>query len=147
MGRTIPALPVVHISTATEFYATKLGFHTTHSEGGFAIVRRDEAVIHLWAASDEGWRARFEAVLDGRIQIDRANPPVVVSGAETFLAGTASCRVEVTGIDALYAEYRATGVLYGPDTQVELQPWGDRDFPTLDLHRNLIAFYERGPDR
>lgn len=147
MTRTIPALPVTNIRTATEFYASKLGFQTAHAEDEFAIVKRDDAVIHLWAARDDAWRTRLDAVLDGRIVIDRATLSVVVSGAETFLAGTASCRIEVAGIDALHDEYRQTGVLYAPDTRVEMQPWGDRDFPALDLHRNLLTFFERGPGR
>ena len=33
-------------------------------------------------------------------------------------------------------------LLLNPDTVVELQPWGDREFPTLDHHRNLLTFYE-----
>jgi catechol 2,3-dioxygenase-like lactoylglutathione lyase family enzyme len=147
MTRTIPALPVVNIAVATAFYASKLGFQTVHAEDGFAIVKRDDAVIHLWAASDDRWRARLGDVLDGRIQIDRSELSVVVSGAETFLAGTASCRIEVTGIDMLHAEYRESGVLYSANTRVEHQPWGDRDFPALDLHRNLLTFFERGPGR
>lgn len=137
LTRTIPALPVIDIAAATEFYASRFGFATVHAEGGFAIVRRDDAELHLWAASDDGWRTRLA-------QTDPQNFRAVVSGAETFLAGTASCRIEVTGIDALYEEYKRAGVIYAPTTVVEEQPWGDRDFPALDLHRNLLTFFERG---
>ena len=65
------------------------------------------------------------------------------SGAESFIAGTASCRIEVTGIDELFAEYKASGVLYDTDTKVEKESWGFRDLATLDLERNLLTFYER----
>ncbi|NIQ58129.1 MAG: bleomycin resistance family protein, partial [Gammaproteobacteria bacterium] len=108
------------------------GFAVGHHDDGFAIVTRDDVELHLWAACDETWKTR------GSI----ASRPVV-SGAESFLAGTASCRIEVGGIDELYTEYRDRGVLYGPDTVIEARPWGTREFPTLDLERNLLTFYER----
>lgn len=132
MVRTIPALPVRDIASAVAFYRDRLGFHAGYHDDGFAILTRDEIEVHLWAASDESWQSRSGA----------ASRPVV-SGAESFLAGTASCRIEVQGIDALYAEYRESGVLYGPETAVEAQPWGTREFPALDHERNLLTFYER----
>lgn len=96
---TIPALPVQHIGTAVAFYRDRLGFADGYQDDGFAILTRDDVVVHLWAASDDGWQHR-----------STAGP--VVSGAESFLAGTASCRIEVEGIDDLFEEYRASGVLY-----------------------------------
>lgn len=131
MVSTIPALPVQQIPAAVEFYRDRLGFRDGYQDDSFAIVERDNVVIHLWAASDEHW-------------VQRLSPSsVVVSGAESFLAGTASCRIEVEEIEQLYREYLATGVLYDNRTVVERQPWGAREFPVLDLHRNLLTFYER----
>jgi hypothetical protein len=49
----------------------------------------------------------------------------------------------VRGIDELYAEYKESEVLYNSETVVEAQPWGTREFPALDLERNLLTFYER----
>jgi hypothetical protein len=63
-------------------------------------------------------------------------------GAESFLAGTASCRIEVQGIDELFEEYKKQELIYNSNTKVEEQPWGDREFPALDHHRNLLTFYE-----
>jgi hypothetical protein len=67
--------------------------------------------IHLWASNDESWKDFGERI--------SAQP--IVSGAESFLAGTASCRIEVNGINELYEEYKKQGVLYGPDTVVTKQ--------------------------
>lgn len=134
LTRTIPALPVQRIEDAIAFYRSRLHFEAGYYDEGFAIVTRDDAEIHLWAASDESWRERPE----------RLSSRPVVSGAETFLAGTASCRIEVQDVDALYAEYKLSGVLYGTDTVVEAMPWGTREFPALDLERNLLTFFERG---
>ncbi|WP_431200463.1 bleomycin resistance protein [Mucilaginibacter sp. P19] len=126
---SIPALPVVNIPEAVAFYEGKMGFKARHQEDRFAILTRDGLDIHLWAACDHDWRYKFWLVL---------RP--VSTGAESFLAGTASCRIEVTGIDELYEEMKASGVIYNAETVVEDQPWGNRDFPTLDLHGNLITF-------
>jgi len=132
MIKSIPALPVKDINAATKFYETRLGFFARHVEQDFAIVQRDDLELHLWAACNESWRIP--------LWITVGHP--VKTGAESFLAGTASCRIQVEEIDALYSEYKASGVLYGPNAIVTLQPWGHRDFPVLDLERNLITFYQ-----
>ena len=130
--RSIPALPVQDIQRAVEFYSQRLDFSCDVQKDDFARVVRDEVAVDLWLAWDRSWRARTDALAVAPVQ----------SGAESFLAGTASCRIEVQGIDALYAEYKPQGVLYGPDTVVEKTPWSTREFAALDLERNLLTFYE-----
>lgn len=132
MKKTIPALPVQNIEESVKFYADKLGFAASYYNDGFAKLTRDEIEIHLWASSDEDWKNKGS---------DLVSQPIC-SGAESFLAGTASCRIEVEGIDELYEEYKKQGVIYDVDTVVEDQPWGNREFPALDHHRNLLTFYE-----
>lgn len=132
LRRVIPALPIHQIEPAVTFYRDRLGFEVGYQGEDFAIVRRDRAEIHLWSARDEHWKAGSR----------NASRSPVVSGAESFLAGTASCRIEVEGIDTLYDECRENGVLYEHDTVVEDQPWGTREFPVLDLERNLITFFQ-----
>ncbi len=133
MKKSIPALPVQNIDTAIDFYKTKLGFSVPYHDDGFAKLTYDEVEIHLWNASDETWKDRGASL----------SKLPICSGAESFLAGTASCRIEVQGIDELFKEYKKQGVIYSSDTVVETQPWGTREFPALDLHRNLLTFYER----
>ena len=58
LGRTIPALPVRDIGAAVAYHRKRFGFDVRHQAVDFAVLVRDDAVIHLWAASDEGWRAR-----------------------------------------------------------------------------------------
>jgi len=132
LGQTIPALPVRSVAAAVAFYRERLGFGVIHQDSGFAIVARDSAEIHLWGASDEGWRARADVA---------TNP--VCSGAESFIAGTASCRIAVEGVDELYAELCAADVLHSPSTVVEDTDYGTREFPALDCDGNLISFYTR----
>ncbi len=130
LGPTIPAFPVVEIAPGVEFYRDRLGFSEVFTGEGYGIMRRDGAEIHLWEASDTRW------------QHEPTRPESVRSGAETFLAETASCRVGVGGIDELYDEYRDTGVVY-PASIVERTPWRTREFSALDRHRNLLTLFER----
>ena len=130
MARTIPALPVKDIGRSVEFYRDKLGFTLVHQqEAQFAIVRRDAAEIHLWAAVDEAWRTRGGG----------SSP--VVSGAESFIAGTASCRVEVEGVDELYQEVNKQGILEA-NAQPRDQWWGAREFHVKDPDNNLVTLFE-----
>jgi len=133
LTQTIPAMPVRDIPKAVDFYRDKLGFEVLHHDGGFAVLRRDEAVVHLWESSDEGWRDGFDA---GR---------PVRSGAESFIAGTASFRVNVdsaAGVDELYDELGRADVLHPVSKQgVDDTDFGTHEFSALDLDGNLIGFY------
>ena len=130
LGRTIPALPAVDVATSVEFYRERLGFEALHHDGGFAVLRRDDAVIHLWQADDESWNERAEG------------EKPVCSGAESFLAGTASCRIEVEGVDELYAELRERDVLHPVSLDaVDDTDFGTREFATLDCDGNLVSFF------
>jgi catechol 2,3-dioxygenase-like lactoylglutathione lyase family enzyme len=126
---TIPALPVRDAQAAVDFYRDRLGFEVLHHDGGYAVLQRDDAQIHVWQAGDETWRERF----------DPATP--IDSGAESFLAGTASCRVRVEGVDELYDELR--DVLHPVSRDgVTTTDFGTREFATLDADGNLITFFE-----
>jgi catechol 2,3-dioxygenase-like lactoylglutathione lyase family enzyme len=133
LGRVIPALPVADTEAAAAAYRDRLGFTTTYRDDGLAIVVRDIAEIHLWRAGDASWRDRGPAEAPVR------------SGAESFLAGTASCRIAVDGpgdLDALHVEITASGVVHpvsvsGPSDT----PYGLRELHALDLDGNLITFF------
>jgi catechol 2,3-dioxygenase-like lactoylglutathione lyase family enzyme len=131
LGRTIPALPVRDATAASAFYRDRLGFHVLHRDDGFAVLERDGAQVHLWQAGDESWRER------------PGGERPVQSGAETFIAGTASCRIEVAGVDDLYEELRARDVLHPVSRDgVSETDYGSREFATLDADGNLISFFE-----
>lgn len=128
---SVPVLPVRDTAKSAEFYAEKLGFRIGQMDEGYAIVHRDIIEIHLWAATDESWKGR-----------DGSTP--IVTGAESFLAGTASCRIHVGGIEAQCEEYRQGGVLH-PNGPLRDKPYGLREFAVLDLDGNLITFFDRIP--
>ena len=131
LSQTIPALPVRDAAAAVVFYRDRFGFEVLHHDDGFAVVRRDEAVLHLWEASDESWRTR-----------DTWEQPIH-SGAESFIAGTASCRIRVEGVDELYEELRQSEVLHPTSRDgVRDTDFGTREFATLDLDGNLLTFFK-----
>jgi len=133
LGRTIPALPVRDIGAAVAHYRDKFGFTPIHVDSSFAVLQRDDARVHLWHADDTSWAGREDV-----------HERPVGSGAETFLAGTASCRIETQDLDSLYAELTATDVLH-PVSRNGLTEtdFGTREFATLDTDGNLIEFFDR----
>jgi len=131
LGRTIPALPARDVAVSVAFYNERLGFETLHHDGGLAVLGRDDAILSLWESSDESWRTREDT-------LERP----ICSGAESFIAGTASCRIEVEGIEELYAELRAADVLHPVSRDgVDDTDFGTREFATLDPDGNLVTFY------
>jgi catechol 2,3-dioxygenase-like lactoylglutathione lyase family enzyme len=127
-AEAIPALPSADVERSIAFYRDVLGFEPVHVEAGFAVLRRDAATVHVWGATDESWRER--------VQWERP----VISGAESFIAGTASCRVRVGGVNELYDECRAEGIVH-PNGHIADTPYGTREFGVLDPDGNLVTFY------
>jgi uncharacterized glyoxalase superfamily protein PhnB len=133
LGRTVPALPVRDVPAAVAHYRERFGFDAPHATDDFALMTQDEAVVNLWGASDESWRAH-EPLADRPIR----------SGAESFLAGTASCRIEVADVDALFEELQAADVIHPASKDgVGTTDFGTREFATLDLDGNLLSFFRR----
>jgi uncharacterized glyoxalase superfamily protein PhnB len=131
LGRTIPALPVRDVAAAVAHYRDRFGFSSLHVDDGFAVLERDDARVHLWEASDRSWSGREDL---------RERP--IDSGAESFLAGTASCRIETEDVDGLYAELAAAGVLHSVSREgVTDTDFGTREFATVDADGNLIEFF------
>ena len=132
LSQTIPAMPVRDAAAAVAFYRDRFGFKVLHQDEGFAVLGRDDAQVHLWEAGDESWGERVAL---------RETP--ISSGAESFIAGTASCRIMVDGVDALYQELSPKDVLHpvsrGGVSETE---YGTREFATLDQDGNLISFFE-----
>ncbi len=129
----IPAFPARDVGATADFYRDRMGFTIRYQAEGIALLVRDDVELHLWESGDDGWRVRE----------DFADSPVR-SGAEDFLAGTASCRIRVDDVEALYADMRESGVLHyrdpGHPTDTD---FGTREFAVTDLDGNLIVFWRR----
>lgn len=131
LGRAIPALPVSDVAEAVTHFRDRVGFTPLHVDDGLAVVERDQARIHLWRAGDTTWAGREDI---------RERP--IESGAESFLAGTGSCRIEVEDVDGLYAELARAGVIHPASRDgVRETDFGTREFATLDQDGNLLEFF------
>lgn len=131
LSQTIPALPVRHLPAAVQQYEEQFGFSVRHHDGHLAVLVRDDAVLHLWEASDDSWEDR-----------DDLTAPIR-SGAESFLAGTATCRVAVDDPEGLFAEFAAhPDVLHETSRDgVARTDFGSREFHVTDRDGNLLTFF------
>ncbi len=111
-----PVLPALDLAQALDFYERRLGWRKVFCfpELGYAGLERNGATLHLWKCDDP--------------EIPR----------------NSSCRFRVRGVDALYAEYQAAGVVH-PNGALELKPWGSREFIALDRDGNALHFAETTP--
>ena len=135
LEQTIPAMPVRDMPTAVAFYRDRLGFEVLHHDGGFAVLGRGEAVVHLWEASDESWRERAT----------RATSPSAPAPSRSSRAPRAAGSSS-TGVDELYDELRAEDVLHpglartASTTRISARASSRRS--TTD--GNLVTFFELG---
>ena len=107
-----PVLASLDIERSVEFYCSRLGFATVHvQQGSYGIVSRGAVQLHFWACT------------------------------ERHIAENTSCRVRVEGIDALYAQCTAFGIVH-PNATLDTRPWGTREFGVLDPDGNLVTFAE-----
>ncbi|MDA0346689.1 MAG: VOC family protein [Verrucomicrobia bacterium] len=129
MKSAVPALPVTNMAEGVVFYHETLGFDVSHQDLDYAVLRCDRVSLHLWLSSDESWR-------------DRMGKRPIVSGTESFIAGTHSCRIEVEGIEEIHQDLRPKGIIH-PNGQLANKPWGTREFAVLDPYGNLVTFFEK----
>ncbi|MBW4472003.1 MAG: VOC family protein [Stenomitos rutilans HA7619-LM2] len=111
---TVPMLPAVDIAATIDFYQQKLGFTTDFQSDDYAGLHRGSVQIHLWLSSDRQ------------------------------LAENTSCRINVSGIDALYDEYQTQNLIH-PNGALATKHWGLREFAVLDLNGNCLTFAEAPP--
>ena len=99
------------------------------------------------------WRATMPSCTSGRRATRRwrereSLDRPVRSGAESFIAGTASCRIETAGVDDLYVELAQADVLHPVSRDgVSETDYGTREFATVDLDGNLVTFFEWQAER
>jgi catechol 2,3-dioxygenase-like lactoylglutathione lyase family enzyme len=133
--RAAPALPVSAVHKAADWYCKQLGFSVGYMDRNTAVLLIDDVILHLWWADDDTWTARKDLSL---------RP--VCSGAESFLAGTASCRIEVDAIETLFAHVHSRGILHFSSHEVTTTSFGAREFHVSDPDGNLLTFVQFGND-
>jgi catechol 2,3-dioxygenase-like lactoylglutathione lyase family enzyme len=109
------------MQAAVDFYERKLGFTPGYRDDSMAIMRR------------------------GVVEI------ILQNNDDPRTASQTSLRIQTTGVDALYAEYRAQAIppFHQPEGaglgELKATPWGTREFAVRDLAGVCITFYERQP--
>jgi catechol 2,3-dioxygenase-like lactoylglutathione lyase family enzyme len=110
---SVPILAALDISQTLQFYSTVLGFTTLYEEpGSYGIAQRNAVQLHFWACP------------------------------ERHIAQNTACRIQVGGIDALYAELQPRDIIH-PNAPLQDKPWGTREFAVLDENGNQITFFEQ----
>ena len=116
LNQITPFVPCRNLARQIAFYCDVLGFEVGFSAQNYAFLRREAVAVRL-------------------IEVDAGED---IFGKET------SFYIDVTGIDALFANLRgALGDL--PDGRVRApfdQPYGQREFHVLDEDGNLVLFGE-----
>lgn len=82
LQRSTPVLPVLDLKAGTEWYREKLGFETDGLYPDYAVLRKENAHIHLWLCGDK------------------------------YICENTSCYIYVTEIDALYAHCRQMEIVH-----------------------------------
>ncbi len=60
---------------------------------------------------------------------------------DQHIAENTACLIQVKDIETLYKDCKTAGIVH-PNALLKTQPWGKKDFSVLDLHGNLITFFE-----
>lgn len=112
LQQAIPVLASLDLEATQRFYSERLGFEPLSQYPDYAVSGRDGVQVHFWLTDDAD------------------------------IAKATSCRIDVSGIETLYEEMSAAGVVH-PNAPLRDQPWGMREFAVLDGDGNVITFGER----
>jgi len=105
----VPILASLDANETIQFYTEKLGFTLRNNWDGYVIFDRDKISIHLWPCNN------------------------------VEIAKNTACYINVTEVDALYAEFNEKGIIH-PNGHLETKYWRMRQFSVLDNNGNLINF-------
>jgi len=98
------------LADALAFFTTHMGFSVAWQSGGMAGISRGGAAFNLVENDNRVW------------------------------AENASFSIGVTGLEALYEEYRHVPARVGP---LEVKPWGRREFHMIVPSGVCLQFYEQ----
>lgn len=113
-ARLVAAVPILAVAdiAAGVAFYARLRFEEAYRDDDTAVLERDAVTLHLWRCVDR------------------------------VIADNTACRMQVDGIDALYAECRAANAVH-PNGALCAKPWGTREFTVLDPQGGAITFFER----
>jgi hypothetical protein len=110
LHEVIPLVPAgPKLADALAFYTQHMGFTETWSDGDMAGIERDGIAFNLVQNDSKEW------------------------------ANNSSYSIGVSGLEALYVEYRAIPANVGP---LEMKPWGRREFHLIVPQGVCLQFFE-----
>jgi catechol 2,3-dioxygenase-like lactoylglutathione lyase family enzyme len=111
-----PVLPSRNVPALIDFYVTRLGFALDfkdhEDEPRYAVLKRDDVILHLQWHDPAEWQAVERPML----------------------------RFLVSDIQALYDEYKVKDVFHNR-TALRKTDWGTQEFAFFDLDQNGLTFY------
>jgi catechol 2,3-dioxygenase-like lactoylglutathione lyase family enzyme len=108
-----PKLPMRNIATTIGYYVKELGFELDSEWEEYLILSKDEIELHFFSFKE-------------------LNP----------LENYGQVYIRVNGIDNFYKELLEKKVKIHPNGNLELKPWGQKEFALLDPDNNLLTFGE-----
>jgi catechol 2,3-dioxygenase-like lactoylglutathione lyase family enzyme len=107
--RTHPVLPSLDLERTTHFYQEHLGFSPWKPRDDVVVLSRDQIELHFWSCEDEN------------------------------IPANTSCRIQVSGLEALFAHCQQAGLNCSP---LEGDPARMRVFGLGDPDGNLLWLFE-----
>ena len=108
-----PKLPMRDKVATTDFYLNKLGFELwgQHDYDGYLMVQKDRVQIHFFEFKTLDPKENY-----GQLYI------------------------RTSDIDDVYQSLIDHGVSIHPNGQLEVKPWGQKEFSLVDPDNNLLTF-------
>lgn len=113
LTNVIPKLPMRDKITTKKFYINDLGFQDVGTEDydGYLLLKKEDVEIHFFEYSNLNPKENY-----GQVYI-RTNE-----------------------IDNLYQSFLDSKIPIHPAGQLQLKPWGQKEFSLLDPDNNLLTF-------
>jgi hypothetical protein len=109
----IPKLPMRNKSLTKEFYLNQLSFELMADYGDYILLKKDQIEIHFF-------------------EFKTLNP----------LENYGQVYIRVLDIDDLYKYLKDKNISIHPNGNLEVKPWGQKEFSLLDPDNNLLTFGE-----
>ena len=109
----IPKLPMRNKSLTKEFYLNQLSFELMADYGDYILLKKDDIEIHFF---------EFKSL----------DP----------LENYGQVYIRVLDIEGLYTDLNDNKVSIHPNGNMEIKPWGQKEFSLLDPDNNLLTFGE-----
>ncbi len=110
-----PKLPMRDKVLTKNYYVNQLGFQVVgeHDFDGYLMVYKDHVQLHFFEFKDLVPTENYGQVY-----------------------------IRTNDIDALYQSFLAKKISIHPNGQLEIKPWGQKEFALLDPDNNLLTFGE-----